>query len=374
MAFTKLRLHINFAGSARLSGVPVLKKVEARTASRVVVTSDLDGTETVTDIDLSNTPEKVGTVLQRPYSDILYNADVGSDQQLNVFLAGQVSGVVPDPVIQEITTFPSYPYLADGETETQDTITDTPSWLPSVPGYVEKQQAAIDAYNDVWLPQKRAWMVEGAGYADGVGDIVTQVGYYMKAATAFIKNRFQDPNIAPDVVEAVIRELAKGAADIDTVEKFAAAIRQYMVLWPTGPTQALGWVSISGSTVTRVNLADAVQLGEGSLPSDFNAYDTSWLVTNQPGSVSLSSTEPVVGTAVTATVSDSDGGVSSTTWQWQNKTDGGEWTDISDATSSSYTPVSGDVGKRLRATATYTDNAATGNTATSSETDAVANT
>lgn len=374
MAFTKLRLHINFAGSDRLSGVPVLKKVEARTASRVVVTSDLDGTETVRDIDLSNTPEKVGTVLQRPYSDILYNADVGSDKQLNVFLAGQVSGVVPDPVIQEMTTFPSYPYLADGETQTQDTITDTPSWLPSVPGYVEKQQAAIDAYNDVWLPQKRAWMVEGAGYADGVGDIVTQVGYYMKAATAFIKHRFQDPNIAPDVVEAVIRELAKGAADIDTVEKFAAAIRQYVALWPTGPTQALGWVSISGSTVTRVNLADAVQLGADSLPSDFNAYDTSWLVVNQPGSVSLSSTSPVVGTALTATVSDPDGGVSSPTWQWQNKTDGGEWTDISDATSSSYTPVSGDVGKTLRATATYTDNAATGNTATSAFTGAVTNT
>ena len=371
MAYTQLNLHIHFAGSERLSGVPVLKKVEARTASRIVVTSELDGTETVTDFDLSNTPQQIGYTLQRPYSDILYNADVGSDQQLNVFLAGQVSGSVPDPVIQEITTFPSYPYLVTGETETQDTITDTPSWLPSVPGYVEKQQAAIDAYNNVWLPQKRAWMVEGAGYADGVGDIVTQVGYYMKAATAFIKNRFQDQDIAPDVVEDVIRELSKGAADIDTVDKFASAIRQYVALWPNGPTQALGWVSISGSTVTRTNLADAVQLGEGSLPDDFNAYDTSWLVTNQAGSVSLDSTAPVVGTALTATLTDPDGGVSSTTWQWQNKSDGGEWTDISDATASSYTPVSADVGKALQVTATYTDNAAGGNTATSSETAAV---
>ncbi|MEG9862142.1 MAG: hypothetical protein V6Z81_06525 [Parvularculales bacterium] len=373
MAFTKLHLHINFAGSARLSGVPILKKVEVRTASRVVIKSDLDGTEAVADFDLSNTPSKIGYALARAYTDILYNINVGSDQQLNIFLAGQVAGTPPSPILQEITTFPAYPYLGDGETATPETTTVTPSWLPTPLGYAEKQQNAIDAYNTVWLPKKRAWMSEAVSYADGVPDIVAQVGYYMKAATAFIKARFQDAAIAPDVVEAVIEEMAMGAADIDDVGKFAAAIRQYKVLWPEGPTQALGWVSISGSTVTRVNLAEAVQLGPGSLPSDFNAFDTSWLVVNQVGSVSLSSTSPVVGTAVTATVSDPDGGVSGTTWQWQNKADGGAWTDISDATSSSYTPVSGDVGKTLRATATYTDTVADGNTATSAETGAVAN-
>lgn len=72
--------------------------------------------------------------------------------------------------------------------------------------------------------------------------------------------------------------------------------------------------------------------------------------------VSLSPTIPAVGTAFTATLTDADGGVIGTTWQWSKAgSAAGPFTDISGATSASYTPVTGDVGKYLKATASFTD-------------------
>ena len=82
------------------------------------------------------------------------------------------------------------------------------------------------------------------------------------------------------------------------------------------------------------------------------------MVTNvdEPGVVTLMpATAPVVGTAVAATLVDPDGGVAGVTWQWYRVEALGEPMEITDATGETYTPVDGDVGTRLQATATYTD-------------------
>ena len=81
-------------------------------------------------------------------------------------------------------------------------------------------------------------------------------------------------------------------------------------------------------------------------------------VTNEEeaGTVALSAAQPVVGTALTATLTDPDDGVTGTTWVWEKSADGQSgWTTITGATAASYTPVTGDVGNYLRATASYTD-------------------
>ncbi len=96
-----------------------------------------------------------------------------------------------------------------------------------------------------------------------------------------------------------------------------------------------------------------------------------------PGEVTLSQREPQVGREVHARVSDPDGGVRDIQWVWQHSeitedengnpsavcrgepgTDGvvDDWVEIDEATSSAYTPTSGDVGRCLRAEATYRDN------------------
>ena len=89
-------------------------------------------------------------------------------------------------------------------------------------------------------------------------------------------------------------------------------------------------------------------------------------VTNvdEAGSVSFEPTAPGVGTALTASVEDPDGSVTSVTWQWAKaSTQAGPYTDIPGATSAAYTPVAGDVGAWLRATASYADGHGAGKSA-----------
>ena len=76
---------------------------------------------------------------------------------------------------------------------------------------------------------------------------------------------------------------------------------------------------------------------------------------NEPGTLTISSTEAAFGTELTATLTDPDGGVTGESWQWQRSSDGTTWTDISGATEASYTPSHSDGGLMLRATVEYSD-------------------
>ncbi len=77
---------------------------------------------------------------------------------------------------------------------------------------------------------------------------------------------------------------------------------------------------------------------------------------NESGKVSLYWRQPQVDIALQATLTDPDGDISGTTWQWEKSSNGSSnWTAISGATSATYTPDAGDVRKYLRATASYTD-------------------
>ena len=87
---------------------------------------------------------------------------------------------------------------------------------------------------------------------------------------------------------------------------------------------------------------------------------------NEAGTVTLSTMSPAVGSEVTASLTDLDGGITGTTWQWsKSMTMDGTFTDIGMATSASYTTVEGDAGMYLQATASYTDGHDTGKMATS---------
>ena len=59
---------------------------------------------------------------------------------------------------------------------------------------------------------------------------------------------------------------------------------------------------------------------------------------------------------ITATLSDSDGGVSDVRWQWETSSDGGgAWRDIPGAVLASFTPAHGDLNNLVRAVVYYTD-------------------
>ena len=81
-------------------------------------------------------------------------------------------------------------------------------------------------------------------------------------------------------------------------------------------------------------------------------------VTNEdePGKVALDDLQPQAGASVSVTsLTDPDGDTGETTWQWSKSMDEVTWEDIAGATSSTYTPKTGDVGYFLRATAEYSD-------------------
>ena len=93
------------------------------------------------------------------------------------------------------------------------------------------------------------------------------------------------------------------------------------------------------------------------------SLDVAVNVTNvdEAGSVSLDDLQPQAGASVSVvSLSDPDGDTGETTWQWSRSMDEAEWEGIAGATSSTYTPKSGDVGYYLRATAEYSDGLGTG--------------
>ena len=113
---------------------------------------------------------------------------------------------------------------------------------------------------------------------------------------------------------------------------------------------------------------------EASDGTDAGTLDVTVTVTNEDdlGTVVLPSGAPEVGIELTALLADPDGSVSNETWKWESSPDGQAlWTIISGATSASYTPVAGDAGKHLRATASYTDGHGSGKSAQATSTHAV---
>ena len=78
------------------------------------------------------------------------------------------------------------------------------------------------------------------------------------------------------------------------------------------------------------------------------------------GTVTLSTVQPQEGTQITATLEDDDG-PTGTTWQWYRASSSGSTgTAITNADSRFYTPVEDDVGRYLRAVASYDDGHGTG--------------
>ncbi len=84
----------------------------------------------------------------------------------------------------------------------------------------------------------------------------------------------------------------------------------------------------------------------------------------EAGRVALTSTQPQVGTPLTATLSDPDGSITGAVWQWQRwASSTADWVEVSVGVAgtsgmaelSSYTPPAGDVGSMLQATVRYRD-------------------
>ena len=140
--------------------------------------------------------------------------------------------------------------------------------------------------------------------------------------------------------------------------------------WDAGTEDGNDYKRDNSATDPQENIAD---LRDGSFftPRHLGTFTFTRRSVNTHGSVSLSSTTPQVGTGLTATLTDPDGTLSGESWVWARSSDKDSWTNISGATSATYTPVTADVGNYLRVTVTYTDSHGSGQVANAVSTNQV---
>ncbi len=202
-----------------------------------------------------------------------------------------------------------------------------------------------------------------------------------------VRVRVDDADEAPEILQAGL--FVSGPSSSSLPEKGTDAVGTYTA---TGPDAASARWSLEGD-----DRGDFMVEGSGAsvmlkfrtspdyeAPADAdgdNVYEVTVKATDgtytdtqnvmvtvtdddDPGTVALSPTSPVVGTEVTAILSDDDSDVGGTTWQWASADAmDGTFTNIDGATSASYTPVEVDEDMYLRATATYDDVHGTGKSA-----------
>ena len=182
-----------------------------------------------------------------------------------------------------------------------------------------------------------------------------------------------------------------GLTTVDFAENATGTVATYTapdpenntVIWSLTGADA-GRFGITGGVLTFTsspNYEDARDAGGDNVynvtvnASDGTAADThdvAVTVTNadEAGTLALSSGQPQVGTALAATLSDLDI-AQPPTWEWERSAGGSTWTVIATATTSSYTPVSGDLNHWLRVTADYTDGHGSGKSLTATPSNAV---
>ena len=168
-----------------------------------------------------------------------------------------------------------------------------------------------------------------------------------------------------------------GNASVDYPENDTVAVETYMADGPVAASWSvegddMGAFTIGSSSgelmfrsppdfeapadMGMVNMYMVTVMGEAGGEMDMMEVMVTVTDMDEDGVVTLMpATAPLVGTPVTATLDDPDGGVTDITWQWHTVELPGEPLEITGETGETYTPVDGDVGVHLQAEATYTD-------------------
>ena len=169
---------------------------------------------------------------------------------------------------------------------------------------------------------------------------------------------FGDPITATDPDgDSVYYALTNGDLDIFTIDSSTGQLRTKVPLDFENPPKDDFWLHVSvrdskGPDGSRDLVAD-----------DLGLIVITVLDADEPGTVTLNWPRPWVGTNLTATLTDPDGGPTGTpTWQWMrsDSRNSGYANITTNGTSNTYTPVAEDEGKYLRVTVNYNDQVGSG--------------
>ena len=136
--------------------------------------------------------------------------------------------------------------------------------------------------------------------------------------------------------------------------------------WARSADGMTGWTPVPGTNSDRYILdsddrgsyvqATAYYTDTEGGGKSASASTTAAVQEDDDGRVTLSVTRPAVGDRIRATLTDPDGRITNTRWQWAYSSDGQSgWSEIIGATSETYTVTTGDTGRFLRATVNYDD-------------------
>lgn len=132
MTAVKTTFHFVRLKKSAYPDIPEVLKIEVLSPSRYIIKRVIDGTEEITDFDFSNLVD--GGRVDRNYSDTVYSVEHNGNEFFVKMCSADTTAT--DALADEgghVETFPEYLYLAEGETETPETPTVTPSWLPVAP-------------------------------------------------------------------------------------------------------------------------------------------------------------------------------------------------------------------------------------------------
>ena len=307
------------------------------TASDGTLTATVDVTVTITNIDEAGT---VALSTNQPSA------------------RAEITAALTDPDKGVTGAVWQWERSSDGNTDWADIGTSSPSYTP-VDGDVGYHLRATASYTDGHGPGKTARAASTQAVQAGAN---RPPEFDSATATREVpENTEAGGNIGAPVT----------AADPDTGDTPAYTLGGtdatfFDIDASTGQLQtqaALDYETKSGYTVT-------VTASDGTLTA---TVDVTVTITNidEAGTVALSTNEPSARAEITAALTDPDEGVTGAVWQWERSSDGNtDWADIG-TSSPSYTPVDGDVGYHLRATASYTDGHGPDKTAQSASTLAV---
>ena len=220
-----------------------------------------------------------------------------------------------------------------------------------------------------------------ATYRSGTVDI----GHFLRASATYTDSEGPGKSASAATTAAILADddgtvtlspsrLAVGETVTARLTDPDGNVRSVTWQWSSSSDGVSGWSDIAGATAATyrpVALDIGVFLratasyddGDGTGKSAERASTTA-VAEDDDGSVTLSTVRPQLGDAITATVTDPDGGVTGVAWRWASSSDGTTgWVNISGATSATYAVVSADIGNFLRATASYTDSAGSGKSA-----------
>ena len=307
------------------------------TASDGTLTATIDVTITVADVD------EAGTVT------------LSTDQPP---ARAEITAALTDPDEGVSGAVWQWERSSDGNTGWAGIGTSSPSYTP-VDGDVGYHLRATASYTDVHGPGKTA-------QAESTQAVQAGANRPPEFDSATAAREVPENTEAGENIGAPVTANDPDTGDTPTYTLGGSDATFFDIDASTGQLRtkaALDYETKSGYTVT-------VTASDGTLTA---TVDVTVTVTNidEAGTVTLSTDQPPARAEITAALTDPDEGVSGAVWQWERSSDGNtDWAGIGTG-SPSHTPVDGDVGYHLRATASYTDGHGPGKTAQAVSTQAV---